>query len=134
MGKAILIEPIFAQWIQSAHGLAFNVGRSIWIMMEWLWIFVNVLYMLLCYCRITENLTTFKSGNHDKVLVLKLCMLSSFSCDYMMLWFHKASVLNGLSYNVVKILNDITGNLDAKKACMGAMKLHKKYLRKAKNA
>ncbi|KAF9589095.1 hypothetical protein IFM89_018826 [Coptis chinensis] len=32
--------------------------------------------------------------------------------------------------DVVKILNDITGNLDAKKACSGAMKLHKKYLRK----
>ncbi|KAG8386159.1 hypothetical protein BUALT_Bualt03G0120100 [Buddleja alternifolia] len=36
--------------------------------------------------------------------------------------------------DVVKILNDITGNLDAKKACTGAMKLHKKYLKKAKNA
>ncbi|XP_019458564.1 PREDICTED: GTPase-activating protein GYP7-like [Lupinus angustifolius] len=34
--------------------------------------------------------------------------------------------------DVVKILNDMTGNLDAKKACSGAMKLHKKYLRKAK--
>ncbi|XP_077221576.1 rab GTPase-activating protein 22-like isoform X2 [Tasmannia lanceolata] len=34
--------------------------------------------------------------------------------------------------DVVKILNDITGNLDAKKACSGAMKLHKKYLKKAK--
>ncbi|CAI0437106.1 unnamed protein product [Linum tenue] len=35
-----------------------------------------------------------------------------------------------LDYNF--ILNDITGNLDAKKACTGAMKLHKKYLKKAK--
>ncbi|GLT83503.1 hypothetical protein SLE2022_017900 [Rubroshorea leprosula] len=34
--------------------------------------------------------------------------------------------------DVVKILNDITGSLDAKKACSGAMKLHKKYLKKAK--
>ncbi|KAJ4760789.1 Ypt/Rab-GAP domain of gyp1p superfamily protein [Rhynchospora pubera] len=34
--------------------------------------------------------------------------------------------------DVIKILNDITGNLDAKKACSGAMKLHKKYLKKAK--
>lgn len=34
--------------------------------------------------------------------------------------------------DVVKILNDMTGNLDAKKACIGAMKLHKKYLKKAK--
>ncbi|CAN4104062.1 unnamed protein product [Withania somnifera] len=32
--------------------------------------------------------------------------------------------------DVVMILNDITGNLDAKKACTGAMKLHKKYLKK----
>ncbi|KAL8470040.1 hypothetical protein ACS0TY_032780 [Phlomoides rotata] len=35
---------------------------------------------------------------------------------------------------VVKILNDITGHLDAKKACISAMKLHKKYLKKAKDA
>ncbi|XVE50560.1 hypothetical protein DITRI_Ditri01bG0172500 [Diplodiscus trichospermus] len=34
--------------------------------------------------------------------------------------------------DVVKILNDMTGNLDAKKACIGALKLHKKYLKKAK--
>ncbi|KAK2984812.1 hypothetical protein RJ640_004637, partial [Escallonia rubra] len=34
--------------------------------------------------------------------------------------------------DVVKILNDITGNLDAKKACTGAMKLHKKYLKKVR--
>ncbi|KAI5605694.1 hypothetical protein POPTR_001G419100v4 [Populus trichocarpa] len=34
--------------------------------------------------------------------------------------------------DVVKILNDMTGNLDAKKACSSAMKLHKKYLKKAK--
>ncbi|XXG82882.1 hypothetical protein AAC387_Pa10g0762 [Persea americana] len=34
--------------------------------------------------------------------------------------------------DVVKILNGITGNLDAKKACGGAMKLHKKYLKKVK--
>ncbi|KAL5736021.1 hypothetical protein ACOSP7_030492 [Xanthoceras sorbifolium] len=36
--------------------------------------------------------------------------------------------------DVVKILNDITGNLDARKACTGAMKLHKKYLKKEKEA
>ncbi|KAH7675663.1 Ypt/Rab-specific GTPase-activating protein GYP7 and related proteins protein [Dioscorea alata] len=34
--------------------------------------------------------------------------------------------------DVVKILNDVNGNLDAKKACTGAMKLHRKYLKKAK--
>ncbi|MCH80158.1 TBC1 domain family member 15-like, partial [Trifolium medium] len=32
--------------------------------------------------------------------------------------------------DVVKILNDTNGNLDAKKACMAALKLHKKYLKK----
>ncbi|KAL4580190.1 hypothetical protein LXL04_016372 [Taraxacum kok-saghyz] len=34
--------------------------------------------------------------------------------------------------DVVKILNDTSGNLDAKKSCAGAMKLHKKYLKKVK--
>jgi hypothetical protein len=36
--------------------------------------------------------------------------------------------------DVVKILNDITGNLDARKACSEAIKIHKMYLRKAKKA
>ena len=30
----------------------------------------------------------------------------------------------------IQILGDITGNLDAKKACNEALKLHKKYLSK----
>ncbi|KAJ0944196.1 putative Rab-GTPase-TBC domain-containing protein [Helianthus annuus] len=34
--------------------------------------------------------------------------------------------------DVVKILNDTSGNLDARKSCSGAMKLHKKYLKKMK--
>ncbi|XP_010445102.1 PREDICTED: TBC1 domain family member 15-like [Camelina sativa] len=56
--------------------------------------------------------------------------------------FLVASVLKDKSYklmteargldDVVKILNDMTGNLDAKKTCSGAIKIHKKYLRKAK--
>ncbi|CAJ1956774.1 unnamed protein product [Sphenostylis stenocarpa] len=36
--------------------------------------------------------------------------------------------------DVVKILNELTGNLDAKKACNGALKLHKKYMKKAKKS
>ncbi|XP_042516224.1 rab GTPase-activating protein 22-like isoform X2 [Macadamia integrifolia] len=36
--------------------------------------------------------------------------------------------------DVVKILNDITGTLDAKKACGEALKVHKKYLSKTKKA
>ncbi|ERN18812.1 TBC1 domain family member 15 isoform X2 [Amborella trichopoda] len=35
--------------------------------------------------------------------------------------------------DVVKILNDITGKLDAKKACKDAMNLHKKYLKANKS-
>ncbi|XP_072968802.1 rab GTPase-activating protein 22-like [Typha angustifolia] len=34
--------------------------------------------------------------------------------------------------DVVKILNDITGNLDARKACKEALKIHRKYLKKTK--
>ncbi|KAL8264318.1 hypothetical protein R6Q59_022448 [Mikania micrantha] len=34
--------------------------------------------------------------------------------------------------DVVKILNGTSGNLDARKACSGAMKIHKKYLKKVK--
>ncbi|XP_020115156.1 TBC1 domain family member 15 [Ananas comosus] len=34
--------------------------------------------------------------------------------------------------DVVQILNDITGNLDAKKACDEALKIHQKYLNKTK--
>ncbi|XP_057766495.1 uncharacterized protein LOC130986961 isoform X1 [Salvia miltiorrhiza] len=48
---------------------------------------------------------------------------------------HKSSKLTearGLD-DVIKILNDVTGSLDAKKACTSAMKLHKKYLKKAKH-
>ncbi|EFH45838.1 rab GTPase activator [Arabidopsis lyrata subsp. lyrata] len=54
--------------------------------------------------------------------------------------FLVASVLKDKSYklmteargldDVVKILNDMTGNLDAKKTCSGAIKIHKRYLRK----
>ncbi|KAJ4968563.1 hypothetical protein NE237_015264 [Protea cynaroides] len=36
--------------------------------------------------------------------------------------------------DVVKILNDLTGNLDAKKACREALKIHKKYFRKTKKS
>jgi hypothetical protein len=32
--------------------------------------------------------------------------------------------------DVIRILNDVNGNLDAKKACAVALKLHRKYLKK----
>ncbi|XP_076922460.1 rab GTPase-activating protein 22-like [Bidens hawaiensis] len=34
--------------------------------------------------------------------------------------------------DVVKILNDMSGNMDAKKVCRGAMKIYKKYLKRQK--
>jgi len=34
--------------------------------------------------------------------------------------------------DVVKILNEITGSLDAKKACRGALQIHEKYLNTVK--
>ena len=50
---------------------------------------------------------------------------------YHALWILPISLLIALSLSLnVQILNDMTGNLDAKKACTGAMKLHKKYLKK----
>ncbi|KAF6174782.1 hypothetical protein GIB67_031306 [Kingdonia uniflora] len=36
--------------------------------------------------------------------------------------------------DVIKILNDITGNLDAKKACKEALEVHKKYLSKTRKS
>ncbi|KAE8678061.1 early nodulin-like protein 3-like [Hibiscus syriacus] len=45
---------------------------------------------------------------------------------------HPATPRSSRLDDVVKILNDITGSLDAKKACNEAIKLHKKYLKKAK--
>ncbi|KAF7112166.1 hypothetical protein RHSIM_RhsimUnG0252500 [Rhododendron simsii] len=54
--------------------------------------------------------------------VVKLCSFSRYS---------PLSLSLSLSLSL-QILNDITGNLDARKACTGAMKLHKKYLKKAK--
>ncbi|CAD6223627.1 unnamed protein product [Miscanthus lutarioriparius] len=36
--------------------------------------------------------------------------------------------------DLIRILNDVNGNLDAKKACAGALKLHKKYLKKVQQA
>ncbi|KAA3467495.1 TBC1 domain family member 15 isoform X1 [Gossypium australe] len=45
--------------------------------------------------------------------------------DKSLVLLHQARGLD----DVVKILNDMTGNLDAKKACIGALKLHKKYVK-----
>lgn len=43
---------------------------------------------------------------------------------------YDAQLIGVSSHRNSQILNDITGDLDAKKACIDALKLHKKYLKK----
>ncbi|XP_004487596.1 rab GTPase-activating protein 22-like [Cicer arietinum] len=76
-----------------------------------------------------ENL---KNGakNAEPPLPMSVFLVASVLKDKSTKLLHEARGLD----DVVKILNDTTGNLDAKKACTGAMKLHKKYWRKAKKA
>lgn len=66
--------------------------------------------------------------NSEAQLPISVFLVASVLKDKSSKLMHEARGLD----DVVKILNDITGNLDAKKACTGAMKLHKKYLKKAK--
>lgn len=66
--------------------------------------------------------------NSEAPLPISIFLAASVLKDKSAELLHEARGLD----DVVKILNDTTGNLDAKKACSGAMKLHKKYLRKAK--
>ncbi|KAA3471579.1 TBC1 domain family member 15-like [Gossypium australe] len=72
-----------------------------------------------------ENMKTKSS---DASLPISVFLVASVLKDKSSKLLHEARGLD----DVVKILNDMTGNLDAKKACIGAMKLHKKYLKKAK--
>ncbi|KAI9079159.1 hypothetical protein K1719_038885 [Acacia pycnantha] len=71
-----------------------------------------------------ENL---KNNNSDAPLPISIFLVASVLKDKSDKLLTEARGLD----DVVKILNDITGNLDAKKACTGAMRLHKKYLKKA---
>lgn len=66
--------------------------------------------------------------NSDAPLPISIFLVASVLKDKSTKLLQEARGLD----DVVKILNDMTGNLDAKKACSGAMKLHKKYLKKAK--
>ncbi|KAL3508526.1 hypothetical protein ACH5RR_027927 [Cinchona calisaya] len=68
------------------------------------------------------------SKNDDAPLPISVFLVASVLKDKSSKLLTEARGLD----DVVKILNDITGNLDAKKACSGAMKLHKQYLKKAK--
>ncbi|KAJ6423255.1 hypothetical protein OIU84_024236 [Salix udensis] len=66
--------------------------------------------------------------NSESPLPISIFLVASVLKDKSSMLLHEARGLD----DVVKILNDMTGNLDAKKACSSAMKLHKKYLKKAK--
>ncbi|XP_050219485.1 rab GTPase-activating protein 22-like [Mercurialis annua] len=68
------------------------------------------------------------AGNSEAPLPISVFLVASVLKDKSSKLLQEARGLD----DVVKILNDMTGNLDAKKACTGAMKLHKKYLKKAK--
>ncbi|KAF9666943.1 hypothetical protein SADUNF_Sadunf16G0281200 [Salix dunnii] len=66
--------------------------------------------------------------NSESPLPISIFLVASVLKDKSSMLLQEARGLD----DVVKILNDMTGNLDAKKACSSAMKLHKKYLKKAK--
>lgn len=70
------------------------------------------------------------AANSEGPLPMSVFLVASVLKDKSSMLLHEARGLD----DVVKILNDMTGNLDAKKACSGAMKLHRKYLKKAKKA
>ncbi|PPS07418.1 hypothetical protein GOBAR_AA13227 [Gossypium barbadense] len=61
----------------------------------------------------------------DAPLPISVFLVASVLKDKSSVLLHQARGLD----DVVKILNDMTGNLDAKKACTGALKLHKKYVK-----
>ncbi|XP_039034227.1 TBC1 domain family member 15-like isoform X2 [Hibiscus syriacus] len=67
-----------------------------------------------------------KIKSSDAPLPISVFLVASVLKDRSSKLLHEARGLD----DVVKILNDMTGNLDAKKACIGALKLHKKYLKK----
>ena len=53
-----------------------------------------------------------------------------FTNDHFDLCLGCTSTILTFAFISFQILNDVNGNLDAKKACAGALKLHKKYLKK----
>ncbi|KAJ8435915.1 hypothetical protein Cgig2_013262 [Carnegiea gigantea] len=71
-----------------------------------------------------------KSGAEDEPLPISVFLVASVLKDKGPRLLKEARGLD----DVVKILNDINGDIDAKKACTNAMKLHKKYLKQLKNS
>ncbi|GAB4849656.1 hypothetical protein Ancab_004451 [Ancistrocladus abbreviatus] len=72
-----------------------------------------------------ENMKS--GGNIDDPLPISVFLVASVLKEKSAKLLTEARGLD----DVVKILNDTNGNLDAKKACTTALKLHKKYLKKA---
>lgn len=70
-----------------------------------------------------------KMGSNDQQLPLPVFLVASVLETKNKRILKEAKGLD----DVVNILGDVTGNLDAKKACNEALKLHKKYLSKIKN-
>ncbi|XP_038896206.1 TBC1 domain family member 15-like isoform X1 [Benincasa hispida] len=70
-----------------------------------------------------------KMGSNDQQLPLPVFLVASVLETKNKRILKEAKGLD----DVVNILGDVTGNLDAKKACNEALKLHKKYLSKMKN-
>ncbi|KAK8573635.1 hypothetical protein V6N13_009723 [Hibiscus sabdariffa] len=68
-----------------------------------------------------------KMKTEETPLPISVFLVASVLKDKSTQLLHEARGLD----DVVKILNDITGSLDAKKACNEAIRLHKKYLKKA---
>lgn len=76
-----------------------------------------------------ENMKNGGKNGEDPPLPISVFLVASVLKEKSAILLQQARGLD----DIVKILNDVNGNLDAKKACVAALKLHKKYLKKAKN-
>ncbi|ESW04949.1 hypothetical protein PHAVU_011G139200 [Phaseolus vulgaris] len=76
-----------------------------------------------------ENMKNGAKNGEDPTFPISVFLVASVLKEKSAILLQQARGLD----DVVKILNDVNGNLDAKKACVAALKLHKKYLKKAKN-
>ncbi|CAL0303828.1 unnamed protein product [Lupinus luteus] len=75
-----------------------------------------------------ENMKNGAKNGEEPPLPISIFLVASVLKEKSAILLQQARGLD----DVVKILNDVNGNLDAKKACIAALKLHKKYLKKAK--
>ncbi|XP_020228606.1 TBC1 domain family member 15 isoform X1 [Cajanus cajan] len=73
-----------------------------------------------------ENMKNGGKNSEEPPLPISVFLVASVLKEKSAILLQQARGLD----DVVKILNDVNGNLDAKKACVAALKLHKKYLKK----